>query len=245
MWVWYCRPPIGAHFHPNPHPVPQQLGAKAHLRTVAAVLANATPACSRRRLQAGARLAVERRLVQATAVRRSHSSCYYYYYCPLIVVVVVFIVIVIIIMITLTPWQRKGVVRTDEQRKTLKWHSKRLATQKVGRRSLTPNTKMFEGASACKVRRFRSSRAITARCHSHAINRSITDDSLLRGSFFAFTTLSHGCSSSSWLAQQVYCVKREPRNWATYYVFQDWLSHQGNKTVFLVYKVVQQPIPAL
>ena len=96
MWVWYCRPPIGAHFHPTPQPppVPQQLGEKAHLRTVAAVLANATgdagPAGAglrRRRLQAGARLAVEgrrrrlaveRRLVQATAVRRSQSSCYYY-----------------------------------------------------------------------------------------------------------------------------------------------------------------------
>ena len=35
---------IGAHFHPTPQPppVPQQLGEKAHLRTVAAVLANAT-----------------------------------------------------------------------------------------------------------------------------------------------------------------------------------------------------------
>ena len=44
MWVWYCRPPIGAHFHPTPQPPPvhQQLGEKAHLRTVAAVLANAT-----------------------------------------------------------------------------------------------------------------------------------------------------------------------------------------------------------
>ena len=44
MWVWYCRPPIGAHFHPTPQPppVPQQLGEKVHLRTVAAVLANAT-----------------------------------------------------------------------------------------------------------------------------------------------------------------------------------------------------------
>jgi len=43
MWVWYCRPPIGAHFHPTPQPPPvlQQLGEKAHLRTVAAVLANA------------------------------------------------------------------------------------------------------------------------------------------------------------------------------------------------------------
>jgi len=30
MWVWYCRPPIGAHFHPTPQPplVPQQLGEK-------------------------------------------------------------------------------------------------------------------------------------------------------------------------------------------------------------------------
>ena len=38
MWVWYCRPPIGAHFHPTPQPppVPQQLGEKAHLRTLAA-----------------------------------------------------------------------------------------------------------------------------------------------------------------------------------------------------------------
>ena len=28
MLVWYCRPPIGAHFHPTPQPppVPQQLG---------------------------------------------------------------------------------------------------------------------------------------------------------------------------------------------------------------------------
>ena len=28
MWVWYCRSPIGAHFHPTPQPppVPQQLG---------------------------------------------------------------------------------------------------------------------------------------------------------------------------------------------------------------------------
>ena len=43
MWVWYCRPPIGAHFHhPSTPPVPQQLGEKAHLRTVAAVLVNAT-----------------------------------------------------------------------------------------------------------------------------------------------------------------------------------------------------------
>ena len=52
MWVWYCRPPIGAHFHPTrqPPPVPQQLGEKAHLRTVAVVLANATaPACRGRR----------------------------------------------------------------------------------------------------------------------------------------------------------------------------------------------------
>ena len=56
MWVWYCRPPIGAHFHPTPQPptVPQQLGEKAHLRTVAAVLTNAT-GDARRRLQAGAR----------------------------------------------------------------------------------------------------------------------------------------------------------------------------------------------
>ena len=101
MWVWYCRPPIGAHFHPTPNPTRSPpIGEKAHLRTVAAVLANATgdagPAGAglrRRRLQAGARLAVEgrrrlgrrrrlaveRRLVQATAVRRSQSSCYYYY----------------------------------------------------------------------------------------------------------------------------------------------------------------------
>ena len=30
MWVSYCRPPIGAHFHPTPQPppVPQQLGEK-------------------------------------------------------------------------------------------------------------------------------------------------------------------------------------------------------------------------
>ena len=30
MWVWYCRPPIGARFHPTPQPppVPQQLGEK-------------------------------------------------------------------------------------------------------------------------------------------------------------------------------------------------------------------------
>ena len=37
MWVWYCRPPTGAHFHPTPQPppVPQQLGEKAHLRTTA------------------------------------------------------------------------------------------------------------------------------------------------------------------------------------------------------------------
>ena len=30
MWVRYCRPPIGAHFHPTPQPpaVPQQLGEK-------------------------------------------------------------------------------------------------------------------------------------------------------------------------------------------------------------------------
>ena len=106
MWVWYCRPPIGAHFHPTPQPlpVPQQLGEKAHLRTVAAVLANATattlvypsmqgptparrpaPACTGCRPApacgpacAGPHtrgLTVERRLVQATAVRRSHSSC--------------------------------------------------------------------------------------------------------------------------------------------------------------------------
>ena len=67
---------------PQPPPVPQQLGEKAHLRTVAAVIANATgdAGLRRRRLHAGARLAVERRLVQATAVRRSHSSCYYYFY---------------------------------------------------------------------------------------------------------------------------------------------------------------------
>ena len=51
--------------------VRQRAGADAGLR--------------RRRLQAGAGphtrgLTVERRLVQATAVRRSHSSYYYYYY---------------------------------------------------------------------------------------------------------------------------------------------------------------------
>ena len=30
MWVRYCRPPVGAHFHPTPQPlpVPQQLGEK-------------------------------------------------------------------------------------------------------------------------------------------------------------------------------------------------------------------------
>ena len=44
MWVWYCRPPIGAHFHPTPQPPTRSpaIGEKAHLRTVAAVLANAT-----------------------------------------------------------------------------------------------------------------------------------------------------------------------------------------------------------
>ena len=83
MWVWYCRPPIGAHFHPTPQP-PPQLGEKAHLRTVAAVLATTTPAWAgaglRRQAVVGLHtrgLAVEQRLVQATAVRRSHSSCYY------------------------------------------------------------------------------------------------------------------------------------------------------------------------
>ena len=59
MWVWYCRPPISAHFHPTPQPppVPQQLGEKdgSPLRGVA-------------RLCKG----------PATAVRRSHSSCYCY-----------------------------------------------------------------------------------------------------------------------------------------------------------------------
>ena len=57
MWVWYCRPPVGAHFHPTPQPppVPQQLGEKAHLLTVAAVLANETGGAGLRRLQAGAR----------------------------------------------------------------------------------------------------------------------------------------------------------------------------------------------
>ena len=41
MWVWYCRPPIGAHFHPTPQPppVPQQLGEKAHLRIAWSVAA--------------------------------------------------------------------------------------------------------------------------------------------------------------------------------------------------------------
>jgi len=72
------------------------LGEKAHLRTVAAVLANATattlvypsvqgptpargPAPAGGPARAGPHtrgLAVERRLVQATAVKRSHSSCY-------------------------------------------------------------------------------------------------------------------------------------------------------------------------
>jgi len=39
MWVRYCRPPIGAHFHPNsqPPPVPQQLREKAHLRIACSV----------------------------------------------------------------------------------------------------------------------------------------------------------------------------------------------------------------
>ena len=110
MWVWYCRPPIGAHFHPTPQPppVPQQLGEKAHLRTVAAVLANATattlvypsvqgPAPARRprgpagRRRPAARIAaavyvspelyslcLPRVCFIATAIRRSHSSCYDY-----------------------------------------------------------------------------------------------------------------------------------------------------------------------
>ena len=80
MWVWYCRPAIGAHFHPTPQPpsVPQQLGEKAHLRTVATVLANATGDAGLQPARVGLHtrgLSVERRLVQATAVRRSHSSC--------------------------------------------------------------------------------------------------------------------------------------------------------------------------
>ena len=100
MWVWYCRPPIGAHFHPTPQPppIPQQLGEKAHLRiawSVAAVLANATasvqgpaPACIHGFMTDAAGCEPHRpssrhwrwRLVRATAVRRSHSSCNYYYY---------------------------------------------------------------------------------------------------------------------------------------------------------------------
>ena len=44
-WVWYCRPPIGAHFHPTPQPppVPQQLGEKAHLRIAWSVAALRRP----------------------------------------------------------------------------------------------------------------------------------------------------------------------------------------------------------
>jgi len=52
MWVWYCRPPIGAHFHPTPQPPPvsQQLGEKdgTPLRGVARL-------CRGRRLQLGDR----------------------------------------------------------------------------------------------------------------------------------------------------------------------------------------------
>ena len=45
MWVWYCRPPIGAHFHPTPQPppIPQQLGEKAHLRIAWSVAALRRP----------------------------------------------------------------------------------------------------------------------------------------------------------------------------------------------------------
>ena len=53
MWVWYCRPPIGAHFHPTPQspPVPQQLGEKAHLRIAWSVAAlRRPPNCGRTRL---------------------------------------------------------------------------------------------------------------------------------------------------------------------------------------------------
>ena len=96
MWVWYCRPPVGAHFHPNPqpHPFPSNWGRKRFYvlwQQFQPIDVGKQLACrGRRRPAAGAGLrrrrlhtrglAVERRLVQATAVRRSHSSCYYYYY---------------------------------------------------------------------------------------------------------------------------------------------------------------------
>jgi len=104
MWVWYCRPPIGAHFHPTPNRSPaiggesaftycdssfsqcdgyhvgisQRAGADAGPQAVgpqAGAGLRAAPACVPPRAGPHTRgLAVERRLVQAT-VRRSHSSC--------------------------------------------------------------------------------------------------------------------------------------------------------------------------
>ena len=43
MWVWYCRPPIGAHFHPTPQPHPFPMGEKAHLRIAWSVAALRRP----------------------------------------------------------------------------------------------------------------------------------------------------------------------------------------------------------
>ena len=54
MWVWYCRPPIGAHFHPtlNPHPFPSNWGRK---RTYCMVCGSSFSQCDGQRAAAGGR----------------------------------------------------------------------------------------------------------------------------------------------------------------------------------------------
>ena len=105
MWVWYCRPPIGAHFHPTPQPPPAIGGESAFTycgssfsqcdgydvgisqRAGAGAGPQAAPApacgphCSSSICFTGTVLTtcLPRVCFIATAVRRSHSSCYYYY----------------------------------------------------------------------------------------------------------------------------------------------------------------------
>ena len=75
MWVWYCRPPIGAHFHPTPQPppVPQQLGEKAHLRIAWSVAALRRPPLDW--IQKGYGLGGRTRLVQYTLISNYNVNC--------------------------------------------------------------------------------------------------------------------------------------------------------------------------
>ena len=77
---------IGAHFHPTPQPppVPSNWGRK-RIYVLHGLWQQfqpmRRPACSGHRRPPAYSSRHWRRRVQATAVRRSHSSCYYYYYC--------------------------------------------------------------------------------------------------------------------------------------------------------------------